>query len=79
MFVYAYEHALNNGQLIDKNDILMVGDTLTTDILGGNKFGLDTALVLTGNTLPSQAEFYIQTTGIIPNYVCESAVVQDSK
>ena len=24
----------------------MVGDTLHTDILGGNKFGLDTALVL---------------------------------
>ncbi|MBV6642819.1 MAG: HAD-IIA family hydrolase [Cyclobacteriaceae bacterium] len=76
MFVYAYEHALNNGQLVDKGDILMVGDTLATDILGGNKFGLDTALVLTGNTLPDRASFYIQATGIIPNYVCESAVIQ---
>lgn len=76
MFVYAYEHALNNGKLVDKADILMVGDTLATDIIGGNKFGLDTALVLTGNTLRDKAEFYIQATGIIPNYVCESAVIQ---
>ena len=30
----------------------MVGDTLHTDIIGGNKFGLDTVLVLSGNTLP---------------------------
>lgn len=76
MFVYAYEHALNNGQLVDKADILMVGDTLGTDILGGNKFGLDTVLVLSGNTLPERASYHIQGTGIIPNYVCESAVIQ---
>ncbi len=76
MFVYAYEHAISNGELVDKADILMVGDTLATDILGGNKFGLDTALVLTGNTLPDRAQFYIQATGIIPNYICESAVIE---
>ncbi|XOV95324.1 MAG: HAD-IIA family hydrolase [Bacteroidota bacterium] len=76
MFVYAYEHAINNGRPVEKGDILMVGDTLATDILGGNKFGVDTALVLTGNTLPDRASFYIQVTGIIPNYVCESAVIQ---
>ncbi len=75
MFVYAYEHALNNGNLVDKGDILMVGDTLATDILGGNKFGLDTALVLTGNTLPDRAAYRIQGSGIIPDYVCESAVI----
>ncbi len=76
MFVYAYEHAINNGKLVEKDDILMVGDTLATDIIGGNKFGLDTALVLTGNTLPEKADFYIQATGIIPNYVCESAIIE---
>lgn len=75
MFIFAYEHAIANGGTDDKNKILMVGDTLATDIMGGNKFGLDTVLVLTGNTLPSQAEMRINTLGIMPTYVCESAVI----
>lgn len=54
----------------------MVGDTLHTDILGGNKFGLDTALVLTGNTQAEDAEVRIRSTGIIPTYICVSAVVE---
>lgn len=76
MFIFAHEHAVEKGGVTDKEKILMVGDTLTTDILGGNKFGLDTVLVLSGNTLPHQAEMRINTTGIIPTYVCESAVIQ---
>src|SRR5690606_36719114 len=44
MFMFAYERILESRQL-SKNKILMVGDTLKTDILGGNKFGIDTALV----------------------------------
>ncbi|NLP57587.1 TIGR01459 family HAD-type hydrolase [Lutibacter sp. B1] len=71
IFNYAYEH-INPNRLYDKKDILMVGDTLTTDIIGANKFGIDTALVLTGNTIPDQAEFMIKTLGIIPDYICES-------
>jgi len=54
----------------------MVGDTLHTDILGGNKFGLDTVLVYTGNTLPEDAATSITSTGIVPTYICETAVVQ---
>lgn len=73
MFIFAYEH-IRNAPSIRKKDILMVGDTLQTDILGGNKFGLDTALVLTGNTQAEDAEIKIRTTGIIPTYICESAV-----
>jgi len=34
---------------IDKKKILMVGDTLETDIQGANNAGIDSALVLTGN------------------------------
>ena len=74
MFIFAYEH-IKNYPNVSKKDILMVGDTLHTDILGGNKFGLDTALVLTGNTQPHEAEVKIQSTGIIPTYICESAVI----
>lgn len=75
MFIFAYEHALKQVKDLKKSEILMVGDTLGTDILGGNKFGLDTALVLSGNTLPSNVQTKILTTGIIPNYICQSAVI----
>ncbi|MEP1890135.1 MAG: HAD hydrolase-like protein, partial [Cyclobacteriaceae bacterium] len=75
MFIFAYEHAIRKGKRVGKDEILMVGDTLTTDILGGNKFGLDTALVLSGNTLPANAETRIMSSGIIPTYICESVAV----
>ena len=71
MFMYAYEKLLEYRD-IDKSEILLVGDTLHTDIQGGNKFGLDTALVLSGNTLPHRVKAKIKDTGIIPDYVCES-------
>jgi HAD superfamily hydrolase (TIGR01450 family) len=74
MFIFAYQH-IKNYPDISKRDILMVGDTLHTDILGGNKFGLDTALVLTGNTQAEDAEVRIRSAGIIPTYICVSAVV----
>ncbi len=72
LFMFAYEQVQKRLPAISKNDILMVGDTLRSDILGGNKFGLDTVLVLTGNTAPQEAELRILATGIIPTYVCES-------
>ncbi len=75
MFLLAYERALQDTSL-SRNEILMVGDTLYTDIIGGNKFGLDTALVLSGNTLPDMASIRISGSGIIPTFVCNSAVVE---
>ncbi len=74
MFMFAYERILERKQ-VGKERIVMVGDTLKTDILGGNKFGIDTILVLSGNTLPDQAQFFLRSTGIIPNYICEDAVI----
>lgn len=76
MFLLAYERALKDIPDIKRNEILMVGDTLTTDIIGGNKFGLDTVLVLSGNTLPEMANIKIGSSGIIPTYICESAVIK---
>ena len=55
---------------------VITGDTLFTDIIGGNKFGLDTALVLSGNTLPENANIKIGSSGIIPTYICDSAVIE---
>lgn len=74
MFMYAFERACEVKQ-VKKSEILMVGDTLYTDIIGGNKFGVDTALVLSGNTLPEMAKVRITSTGIIPNFVCDSVVI----
>ncbi|MEZ4776498.1 MAG: HAD-IIA family hydrolase [Bacteroidia bacterium] len=74
MFNFAFEH-IQKERPIQKNEILMVGDTLHTDIMGGNKFGMDTALVLSGNTLPNRAEILIEAYGIIPNYICESIAI----
>ncbi|WP_430971742.1 HAD-IIA family hydrolase [Sunxiuqinia rutila] len=71
MFMFAYEKACKK-QALNRDDILMVGDTLLTDIMGGNKFGMDTMLVLSGNTLPENAKMKIRSTGIIPTYVCDS-------
>jgi len=74
MFMFAYD-LVRSKRPISKKDILMVGDTLHTDIMGGNKFGLDTVLVFSGNTLPDDAETMITSTGIIPTYICETAVI----
>lgn len=71
IFSYAFEYAVDEDHA-SKKDILMVGDTLKTDIIGGNKFGIDTCLVLTGNTLESKYELQIASSGIIPDYICES-------
>lgn len=75
IFAYAYDEvAKKMTPDLCKSEILMVGDTLTTDIIGGNKFGIDTMLVLSGNTLPQKARLMIKSTGIIPNHICQSVV-----
>ena len=71
MFNFAFED-INRYSEYNKEEILMVGDTLHTDILGGNKFGIKTALVLSGNTSATEMEMDIRSTGIIPDYICES-------
>ncbi|MFV0522313.1 MAG: HAD-IIA family hydrolase [Mangrovibacterium sp.] len=77
MFMFAFKRAKEDNSELHRREILMVGDTLETDIIGGNKFGVDTALVLTGNTIPEMAEIRIKSSGIIPDYICESAVVTE--
>lgn len=74
MFMFAYD-LIRDKRTVSKREIVMVGDTLQTDIIGGNKFGLDTVLVLTGNTLPADAANKITATGIVPTYICETAAI----
>lgn len=74
MFLYAYEDLRKDDPNLDKSKILMVGDTLHTDILGATKFGIDTVLVLSGNTSRSDVDWMIRSTGISPDYICESIV-----
>lgn len=75
IFMFAWEMVKARHGDISKKDILMVGDTLHTDIIGGNKFGFDTLLVLTGNILPEDYETRIMGSGIVPTYICPSAEV----
>ncbi len=71
-----FDYALRKYPDIENNKILMVGDTLGTDILGGNSYGIKTALVLTGISYEdmqeegfASIEEYIEDFGVEPDYV----------
>ncbi|MET0340167.1 MAG: HAD-IIA family hydrolase [Polyangiales bacterium] len=72
MFSYAFGRASAITPGLKRKEILMVGDTLETDIRGGNKFGIDTVLVLSGNTAQKDYQLHIDASGVIPDYVCDS-------
>jgi len=74
MFSFALSKARKQRPGLTKRQILMVGDTLQTDIAGGNKFGVDTVLVLSGNTAAKHAAMRIEASGIIPTFICESVL-----
>ena len=52
--------------------VLMVGDTLGTDILGATHVGIDSALLLRGNTVADEYAQDIADLGFQPTYVLES-------
>ena len=70
MFVYALQAVRASRPGVKNSQVLMVGDTLHTDILGARLAGLDTVLTLSGNTLAAQAELEIRSTGIVPTHIC---------
>jgi HAD superfamily hydrolase (TIGR01450 family) len=72
VFSFTYGRARMEHEGLTKRDVLMVGDTLHTDIVGANKFGLDTVLVLSGNTSAKAVQASIASSGIIPTYICDS-------
>lgn len=80
IFARAFDVAAQDSQGLSKSDVLMVGDTLRTDICGANQFGIDTMLVLSGNTqlvgnnLSEQASGLNRSAEHCPRYLCPSVV-----
>lgn len=72
-FANIYQLAFARLKTISKQRVLMVGDTLHTDILGGAAYGLQTALV-TGHGVFAQQDVrpYVRQSGIIPDYIMRS-------
>jgi NagD protein len=64
---YVFDIALNTMGITEKNKILMVGDRISTDILGARNAGLKTALVKAGEFRESDLE-----SPITPDYIFDS-------
>jgi HAD superfamily hydrolase (TIGR01450 family) len=71
-----FEHALRLARTevpdLENDEVLMVGDSLRTDVAGGARLGLATALVLSGNTPPDAYRAAIEREGIRPTHVVQS-------
>ena len=69
-FANIYDLAFNRVPNIDPSRVVMVGDTLHTDILGGAAYGIKTALV-TDNGLFSGYDHkkFIEQTQIVPDFI----------
>ena len=72
MFSRAFEKASLDHPGLLRSDVLMVGDTLQTDIRGGRDFGLKTALVCSGHTQRNRVSELIQRLDVAPDFLCES-------
>lgn len=80
MFAHAFDMARATNANLVKSEVLMVGDTLRTDIAGAREFGIDTALVLSGNTqlpgstLEEKATELFHRSTVQPHWLCSSVV-----
>ena len=64
-----FTEAFNQAGVTDPSKVLMVGDTLYTDILGGNAMGFKTLLLQCGIYLGRDIEEQIQQAGITPDFI----------
>ena len=55
-----FEYAMNYFEIMDKSEVIMIGDSLGADIKGGQNAGIETCWVNLRNN--------VNDTGIIPNY-----------
>ena len=72
-----YDYALRN-ELMPRDRMLMIGDTLQTDILGGRNYGMKTVLVRRGISELNMREAgmqdmaaYARSLNIVPDYIFE--------
>lgn len=64
-----FQAAIAPHQITDPSRVLMVGDTLYTDILGGNAMGFQTLLLQCGIYLHENIDNVIAQAGISPTYI----------
>ena len=64
-----FTKAFNRAGVTDPSKVLMVGDTLYTDILGGNAMGFKTLLLQCGIYLGRDIEEQIEKSGITPDFI----------
>ncbi len=55
----------------DKKKVIMIGDTIETDILGANRVGIDSALVLTGNGAKIGDDLFIGSKDVFKDALAE--------
>ena len=71
-----FNHALEKARVVlgklSPREVLMVGDNLLTDIRGAAGCGMDSLLVLSGNTSAERMAGEIARAGIAPTYVADS-------
>ncbi len=73
IYIEALQRLEAEGQCVDKNRVLMVGDSLHTDILGGAAAGVKTALVMNhGMFRGLDIDKYILGSGIRPDYILDT-------
>lgn len=69
IFAHAFDLARAELPGLERSEVLMIGDTLTTDVLGAARFGLGTALVLSGNTPAAHVEREVERAGVGPDHL----------
>lgn len=73
IFQIAAERTRELGSPFNPSRTLMLGDTLHTDILGANAFGIQSALVTAHGFLKGlEIDWHIQDSGIVPTHIIPS-------
>ncbi len=72
IFELAFSQARLQIPDLKPSEVLMVGDNLLTDVLGAQSLGIDSVLVLSGNTTLAMLETEIKRIGATPTFIARS-------